>query len=334
MIHIHKINLSTEVLSMPNVLFLTSLAPEITSLFTQYTPDDFTVNVQSISLPEEQQIALAKEADFLILFPSKISDNVLRAAKRLKLIQLVSVGFDQMNLDLCRQLYIHLANNGGTNSIDVAEHTLAMVLAFYQRFAQLDHNVRTNQWRAIDSGKTTYTIHNKTAGIIGMGQIGQKVARLMNAFGAKVIYYDAYPQSEQVEQELGITRTTLDDLLQQADIVTLHVPLLPATQGLIGARELTLMKSNAILVNTCRGPVVDEAALTEALSQNQIGGATLDVLLQEPPASDNPILGLDNVLFTPHTAGVTYDTWPRRGEFIFQNIQRVWRGEAPLATVT
>ncbi|MEZ4634020.1 MAG: NAD(P)-dependent oxidoreductase [Caldilineaceae bacterium] len=132
---------------------------------------------------------------------------------------------------------------------------------------------------------------------------------------------------------MGVTHVDLPDLLQQADIVTLHVPLNEHTQGLIGAEQLALMKPTAMLVNTCRGPVVDEKALTAALTARKIAGAALDVLEQEPPATDNLILQRDNVLLTPHTAGVTVDTWARRGEFIFENIQRVHRGETPLAVV-
>ena len=319
---------------MPKVIFLTSLAPKITSQLVQHAPPDFEVAIHSHTLPESDLVSLVREADFLILFPSRISKTVLQAARRLKLIQLVSVGFDQMDLALCRELGIPVANNGGTNSIDVAEHTLALILALYRRLLEMDHNVRRQRWRATDSGLTTFTIHGKTAGIVGLGQIGQKVTRLLQAFGAEVLYYDAYPPAEAVERELGVTRTALADLLRRSDIVSLHVPLTAETEGLIGATELSLMKPTAILVNTCRGPVIDEAALTAALNEGQIAGAGLDVLAQEPPAPDNPLLQQDNVLLTPHTAGVTFDTWPRRGEFIFHNLRRVWEGEPPLAVVS
>jgi phosphoglycerate dehydrogenase-like enzyme len=318
---------------MPNVLFLTNLAPQTAALLTQQAPPDFRVAVHPISLPDEEKIPLVRTADFLILFPGVISDNVLRAAQNLKLIQLVSAGFDRINVDLCRELGIPVANNGGANSIDVAEHTIALILGCYRRMVAMDANVRNNRWSAIDSGATTYTIMGKTAGIIGLGKIGQRTARLLAAFGAKLLYYDPYPASPAVEQELGVQRVELDQLLRQSDIVTLHVPLNAATRGLISTRELGLMKPTALLINTCRGPVVDEAALTTALQNRQILGAGLDVLEKEPPAPDNPLFQLDNVIFTPHTAGVTYDTWPRRGEFIFENLQRVWRGEPPLATV-
>ncbi len=309
------------------------MAPELAGLLTVHAPAGFDVSVHPTNLADDEKIALVAAADFLILFPGVIAEPVLRAAHRVKLIQLVSAGFERLDLDLCRTLDIPVANNGGANAIDVAEHTITLILAFYRRLLQMDANVRDGRWSAIDSGATTYTLRNKTVGIVGLGNIGRRTARLLKAFGAQVIYADAFPAPATVERELGVTRVALDELLRQSDIVTLHVPLNDQTRRLIGERELALMKPTALLVNTCRGLVVDEAALTQALRGRRIRGAALDVLAQEPPAADNPILQLDNVLLTPHTAGVTYDTWPRRGEFIFENLQRVWRGDPPLAVV-
>ena len=284
-------------------------------------------------LPDEEKIPLVQDADFLILFPSIISERVLRSAPRLKLIQLVAAGYDSMNVNLCRELGIPVANNGGANSIDVAEHTIGLILGFYRRLIELDCNVRADRWRDIDTGSSTYTINGKTVGIVGLGNIGRRVAHLLRAFGVHILYYDQYPPAGDMESELGVTRIALEDLLRESDIVTVHLPLTPETRGIIGRHELSLMKPTALLVNTCRGPIVDEVALTEVLNEERILGAALDVLEQEPPSLDNPLLKLDNVLLTPHVAGVTYDTWTRRGEFVFQNLQRVWEGEPPLAVV-
>ncbi len=318
---------------MPKVLFFTSLPPETAALLTQYAPPDFDVSTYPDTLLDAEKISLVQDADFLILFPGHLTEPVIRAAKRVKLIQLVSVGFDKMDLPLCQQLGIPVANNGGTNALDVAEHTIALILTFYRRMNELDRNVRNNQWSIIDSGATTYTIQGKTVGIIGLGKIGQRVARLLRAFGATVLYHDIVPPNPTLETELGVRRVALDVLLQQADVVTVHVPLNAETRGLLSTPQFAQMKPTALLVNTCRGPVVDEAALTETLKARRILGAALDVLEKEPPDPTNSLLRLDNVLFTPHTAGITYDTWPRRGQFIFANLQRVWVGQAPLATV-
>lgn len=318
---------------MPKVIFFTNLAPDTAALLTDQAPDGFEVTTASAKLPPEQQVALTHDADFVILFPGVISGEALRAAKALKLVQLVSAGFDTLDINLCKELEIPVANNGGTNSTDVAEHTITLILSWYRRLNEMDRNVRTGRWGAIDSGATTYTINGKTVGLVGLGNIGRKVARLLNAFGAKVLYTDAFPAAPEVEQELGVQRVTMDELLAQSDIVSLHVPLNKATRGLMSDAQFAKMKRHALLVNTCRGPVVDEAALVRALQSGQIAGAALDVLEQEPPAEDNPLLAMENVLLSPHVAGVTRDTWARRGAFIFANLQRVWRGETPQAVI-
>lgn len=318
---------------MPKIRFFTNLAPELAAMITAHAPAEYEVTVHSAQLPDEEKIALVADADFLILFPGVISERVLRAAPRLKLIQLVSAGFDRMDLDLCRSLGIPIANNGGTNSIDVAEHTFSLILGLYRLLTAMDRNVRAGRWNAIDSGATTYTIHGKTVGIVGFGNIGRQLASRMRAFGAKLLYYDVQPVAPAVEEEYAVTRVSLEELLQQSDVVTLHVPLNKHTHHLISTPQLELMKPTSLLINTCRGPVVDEAALIAALTARRIAGAGLDVLTEEPPEADNPLFALDNVLLTPHTAGVTRDTWTRRGEFIFANIQRVWQGQPPLAAV-
>lgn len=318
---------------MPNVIFLTSLAPDLAQQIVNPAPADYTVSIYSHTISGAEKAELLSDADFLILFPSRIEEEALRAASKLRLIQLVSAGFDQMDLPLLKELGIPLANNGGTNSIDVAEHTIAMMLALYRRFRELDPMIRSGGWRTIDTGTCTYTIDGKTVGIIGLGNIGQKVARRLQGWGARLLYYDAFPQTPAVEQSLNVTRVSLAELLRESDIVTLHTPLNEQTRGIINQAGLALMKPNAIIVNTCRGPVINEADLIVALEQGQIAGAALDVLAQEPPAADNPLLKMENVLFTPHSAGITYDTWARRGRFIFENLARVWAGQEPLATV-
>lgn len=318
---------------MPQVVFFTSLAPDLAKILVQSAPPQFDVGIHRLDIAEDRQKQLIQDADFLILFASGIPEAVLRSARRLKLIQLVGAGYDKINMALCREIGVPVANNGGTNAIDAAEHALMLMLAAYRRLPVMDRNVRSGDWDALDSGATTYTIHGKTVGIVGLGKIGQRVARLLKPFEAELLFFDPSPPPEDVQRSLGVTQASLGELLRRSDIVTLHVPLLPSTRHLIGARELATMKPTALLVNTGRGPVVDEAALTEALRRRQIGWAALDVYAKEPVDPANPILQLENTIFTPHTGGVTYDTWARRGEFIFQNLQRVWAGGKPLAVV-
>ncbi len=318
---------------MPKALFLTHLAADQARILVQTAPPEFEVAIHPLDLPLDEQKRLIADADFLILLGTGIPDEVLRAAPKLKMIQLVGAGYDRINLPLCRELNVLVANNGGTNAIDAAEHALALMFGAYRRLPEMDRNVRAGAWQAIDSGESTYTIHGKTIGIVGLGKIGQHLARLLKAFEAELLFFDAAPPPAEVQRSLGVSQVTLDELLRRSDIVTLHVPLLPATRNMIGARELALMKPTALLVNTCRGPVVDEAALTKALKARQIRWAALDVYAKEPPDPANPLLQLENAVFTPHSAGVTNDTWERRGRFMFENLQRVWAGEKPLSAV-
>lgn len=318
---------------MPIAPFFTGILPEMAERITNHAPADYKVTVHAPNLSEAEQIETLQDADFLILFGAPPADAALRAAKNLKLIQLVSAGYDQLNVALCQELGIPIANNGGANSIDVAEHTLALILGFYRHMIAQDCNVRNNQYKNINNGLDTYTIHGKTVGLVGLGNIGQRVAKLLNTFGAKIIYTDAQQASPQVEEEYNATYTDLNSLLQQSDIVSLHVPLLDSTRNMISTEQLAQMKSNALLVNTCRGGVIDQPALTKVLQEKSILGAALDVLTPEPPDPNDPILKCENVLLTPHSAGVTFDTWSRRGEFVFANLQRVWSGEKPQAVV-
>jgi len=318
---------------MPKVIFFTDLADELAQQVVAPAPQEWDVSVLPHDLPESEKANRAADADFLILFPGHLEEAVLRSAAGLKLVQLVSAGFDRMPLALLEELGVPLANNGGTNSIDVAEHTFALILSVYRRLTEMDHNVRNDGWKDIDSGMTTFTIHGKTVGIVGLGHIGKEVAKRLVPFQANVLYYDPFPVAAEVERSLQVERVSLHELLERSDIVSLHVPLNDQTRHLIGQAELERMKSSAILVNTCRGPVVDEDALTEALRSGAIRAAGLDVLKDEPTDPGNPILQLENAVFSPHIAGVTYDTWQRRGQFIFNNLQRVWAGQEPLSQV-
>lgn len=318
---------------MPQAVFFTPLEAELVEAFLRHKPDDLEVTVERPDADSVRRTALVKAADFLILFPGRIEDEVLRVGEKLRLINLVSAGFEHMNLDLCRSMGVPVANNGGTNAIDVAEHTLALILGAYRRLVILDNDVRHDRWDATPTGKVTRTIHGKTVGIVGLGHIGRRVAHLLQPFGAKLLYADALPAEASVEEELGVARADLGDLLERSHIVTLHVPLNDTTRHMIGSSELGLMKETALLVNTCRGGVVDEPALIQALRSGRPAFAALDVLEREPPDPANPLLELENVLLTPHTAGITRDSWERRGEFVFGNIEKVRRGEKPEAEV-
>lgn len=318
---------------MRKILFLSSLTPALSAQVTQHAELEDQIHIASPRQTTDAIQELVAQHEYLILFPGVLDDDTIRAGAHLRLIQLVSAGFDRINVGLCRSLGIPVANNGGTNAPDVAEHTLMFMLAFLRRFAEFDRFVKDGAWRGIDSATHTLTLAGKTVGIIGLGKIGQRVAQLLAPFGVEILFHDAFPPAPDICRALQARRVSLETLLAESDIITLHVPLNDDTRQMIDTRALARMKANALLINTCRGEVVDETALAEAIRAGQIGGAALDVMMQEPPAPDHPLFHLDNIIFTPHTAGVTFDSFARRGEFIFANITRVARGEAPLALV-
>jgi len=276
--------------------------------------------------------AALPETEYLVgLGEVKMDDMFYKSAPKLKLVQLLSAGYDRVDIEAARRAHVPVCNNGGANAVAVAEHALMLMLAVSRRLVWQHSMVASGRWRGNDiSSVRLYEIHDRTLGIIGLGTIGKKVARLARAFGLHVQYYDVARLTEDQADALGVRFRLLNELLRTSDIMSLHVPLTSLTRHMIGARELRLMKPTAYLINTCRGPVVDEPALHEALTSGTIAGAGLDVFEQEPPAANNPLFGLDNVVLTPHFAGPTWDNQYSRFRNGFDNVQRVARGEKPL----
>jgi phosphoglycerate dehydrogenase-like enzyme len=276
--------------------------------------------------------AAMKEAEYFMGFArGDMTADFYRGAPKLKLIQLVSAGYDRLDVEAARQARVPVANNGGANSVAVAEHTMMLILAVYKRLAWMHTNVVAGKWRVGDLGEQkVYELAGKTLGIVGLGTIGKKVARRAPAFDMKVQYYDIVRLSEDQEDALGVRFALLPELLRTSDVVSLHVPLNAVTRNMMSTREFAMMKDTAILINTCRGPVVDETALHQALTTNQIAGAGLDVMTEEPPIADHPLFKLDNITITPHMAGPTWENWAKAFRNGFDNIQRVASGRTAL----
>jgi phosphoglycerate dehydrogenase-like enzyme len=311
------------------VLFIHGVHPKVVDAITSYTPDGFRTEALSADTPEELLIEASRDADFIVLHPARIADNVLRAATHVRMVQILSAGFDGLNLDLIHELEVPCANNGGANSWAVSDHAVLLMLAVYKRLVVTDASTRDGRWGEPITGLNTFEMANKLVGILGIGNIGRQVARRVQAFDAQVQYYDKYPLSEERERELNIERVSLEELFRSSDILTCHTPLTSETERIVNAQRLGMMKPTAVLINTSRGGVVDEGALIDALNAGTIAGAGLDVFEQEPVDPDNPLLKMDNVIATPHAAGGTWDTWFRRAEFAYANIARVWAGDEP-----
>ncbi len=314
----------------PRIVVVPPSFAEINEIAREMAPAGFdTVIVRG--QPEPDVLATA---EYMVCYPHvKMSDAFYRAAPRLKLVQLLSAGYDDVDLEAARRAKVPVSNNGGANAISVSEHALMLMLAVSRRVVWQHGNVSQGRWRGNGLAPRMYEVFDKTLGIIGLGTIGKKVARLGRAFGMRVQYYDIARLPEHEEDALGVRFRLFRELLGSSDIVTLHVPLNDSTRHMIGDAELALMRPEAIVVNTSRGPVIDEPALYRALSANKLFGAGLDVFDQEPPPADNPLLKLDNVLLTSHFAGPTWDNHVARFRNAFDNVQRVNRGERPLWVV-
>lgn len=257
----------------------------------------------------------------------------MRQAPQLRMVQLLASGYDGIALDLLEELGIACARNGGANARAVADQAVLMMLALYRRLFETDREVRAGQWNAGISGLNTFEMAGKVVGIVGLGDIGRQVARRVQGFEAQVIYFNRTRLAPQLEEQLGVRYAPLEQLLQTADVVSLHAPSSAQSEHMIDAAALQRMKPSALLINTGRGALVDEAALVQALQSGRLAGAGLDVFGQEPVAPDNRLLALHNVVLSPHSAGTTADTWVRRGQFAYDNIGRVLAGQSPVALV-
>lgn len=303
--------------------------PEIMQMARELLPSGFSL--EWLEQGEASAIRQAKfaQADIMFAYPGNPSADDLAGARRLKLFQVLSAGYEWLDLAAFKRANIPVANNGGANAPTVAEHTILLILAVYKKLPLHHNTLRAGRWLGAQETLNMREFRGKTLGIIGFGRIGREVAQIARGFQAAICYYDAVRAPEAVEQALGATWVSFDELLTKADVVSIHTPLTSETNGFINARAFALMKPSAILINTSRGPVVDESALLAALRERRIAGAGLDVFVAEPLPADSPLLSLENVVLTSHIAGVTLDTWSRRLAFSFANAQRVASGQAP-----
>ena len=294
--------------------------------------------------PDDADVpALLKGAEALVIpavGPALRSD--LFDGSKLKLIQVTGAGVDRLNRASIERLSIPVANVPGGSNAAVAEYAVTAAVMLLRRLCWASCAIRRGEYGAIRArliADNVGGLEGALVGIVGLGVIGLAVARGFRAAGCELLYHDPAPPDPAGAEALGAERVSLDELLRRADVVSLHVPLLPATRNLIGAAELQAMRPGAVLINASRGGVVDEKALAEALQSGRLAGAAVDVYATEPPLADNPLLGLEGeaaerCLLTPHMAGVTRQSAAFLFRWAWQNVERVLRsGEPPLHRV-
>ncbi len=276
---------------------------------------------------EEHLKAIIAEADYAISGQVAVPGEVLRAAKRLKLLHKWGVGYDNIDIATAKALGIQVARTTGSNALPVAEFALGLMLSALRFIAYGHAELKMGRWATGRLPGDTFTLSGKTVGIVGFGAIGQNLARLLAGFGCRILYSKRTPLAAAQEQALGVRHAPLARILAEADIVSLHCPLTPETENLIDADALAAMKRTAVLVNVARGGVVNEADLVAALRARTIAGAAMDVYAVEPLPPDSELLTLDNLVATPHLAAMAADTFEPTVKRMFANIAHVSRGE-------
>ena len=251
---------------------------------------------------EETLISLAGDVDAIMTCFAQVTPNVLRAAPNCAAVGRFGVGVDNIAVDTATELGMAVTYVPDYCVDEVSDHVMALLLAFNRRIVLFDNSVKNEGWGSVPLTMRMMRLRGKTLGVIGFGRIGQAVAQKALAFGFRVLAYDPYMTAEQCALRGARKVEDMDAVLRESDFVTLHSPLNEETRGLIGARELDMMKSEAFLINCARGPLIDESALYDALTGGGIAGAGLDVMEDNHPPSDHPLLGLDNIIITPHVA--------------------------------
>jgi len=277
--------------------------------------------VELVTLGSQDEPAqLIRDLDFLIA--GKVTRAMLDAAPRLRLIMAPGIGTDGIDLSAAAEKAIPVSITVPGNVTEVAEHTRLLMLAVCRRLIELDRGLRQGRWMMWERRLESFNLSGRTLGLVGMGRIGQAVAKRAAGFDMRIQYHDPV-------RAAGFPYAPLDELLGASDFVSLHVPLTSQTARLLNAERIRLMKPTAVLINTSRGEVVEETALVAALKAGRLAGAGLDVFIQEPLPADHPLLSLDNVVLTPHAASGTLDGLRAKAAVYAANIRRVLAGQPP-----
>ena len=279
--------------------------------------------------PRDEVLRRVKDKEGLVcLLTEKVNEEFLRSAPKLRIASNVAVGYDNIDVDACTKRGIAVTNTPGVLDETTADFAWTLLMTVARRVAEGELLARSGNWKSWNLDQLCGAdVWGKTLGIVGFGRIGRSVARRASGFQMKIIYTDAVRVSEEVEKSLNAEFRDMNSLLAESDFISLHVPLLPETRGLFDAPKLFRMKPTAFLINTSRGPVVDEAALADALENNKIAGAALDVFENEPFI--HPGLKRPNVVLTPHIASASIETRTKMALMAANNIVAVFKGRRP-----
>ena len=312
------------------VVVLDAISPAVADRLRSLLPSGFELT-HGTALGDDHLKAIVADADYAISGQVAVSGEVLRAAKRLKLLHKWGVGVDNLDIEAARELGIKVARTTGSNSVAVAEFTIGLMICALRNIPHLHVDLHRGKWQN-RRGHGPFLLSGKTVGLVGFGAIGKAVARRLSGFGCSILYNKPRRLAVASEADLGVEFANLPALLARSDVVSLHCPLTAETAGLIDRAALTSMKRTAVLINAARGGIVVEDDLLWALRNAVIHAAAVDVYDVEPLPADSPLLGVENLTLTPHLGAINADTFEPNARRMFANIARVSRGEAIPAT--
>lgn len=320
-------------MSKPKVYVTRKVYDEGLDLLKKYA--DVEVYGKNGGIPHNLLVKKVADVEGLLcLLSDKIDAEVINAGKNLKVISNYAVGYNNIDIKTATEKGIYVTNTPGILTETTADLAFSLLMSVSRRIVEADKYVRRGEWR-VAWGPKMYTggdIWGKTLGIIGFGRIGQAMARRGLGFNMKV-FYNSVTRKPELEKEMGVEWGSIEDILKKSDFVSLHVPLTPDTNGMIGAEQLALMKATAYIINTARGQVIDEKALYRALKNGKLAGAGLDVFQIEPINMDNPLLTLDNIVVAPHIGSASVETRTEMSIMNAKDILAVLQGKDPVNLV-
>jgi phosphoglycerate dehydrogenase-like enzyme len=301
----------------------------------EQAPDGMNVVGTPLNSDRDANAALVETADVVIPWMRSFEPDMVDSAKNLKLIQALSAGTDYLPVADLAEKGIRVANNHGGNSVAVSEHAVMLMVAAYRQIGRQVENLYSGKYGDdfYDIWEELHELTGKRVGIIGLGQIGSRVAKRLQGWECEVVYHDTREFDAEYEEAAHATRVSFDELIETSDIITCHVPLDRSTRGILSDSEFERMKPTTIVINTCRGPVIDEAALIRALDSEQIKGAGIDVTEIEPIEASNDLKDRRNVYLTPHLAGSSIEAREKALDWAIHNATRLYNGEEPGAII-
>ncbi len=310
------------------------MAPDVKEIFMSQVPKGWTPTFVDVDEGEAKVAKELADAEYIIGGGGVLTDKLLENARKLKLLETPAQDTGNLPVKYALGRGIIVANGGGANAIAVSEYTVSAMLNLLKRTLQFNQGIREGKWRLAIDRKDVHELYEKTIGIVGFGNIGRKVAKICHdGFGANIIYFERFFVPYAMRADMKAKPVSLEELLKQSDIVSLHVPSFTANRAMMGWEQLNMMKPTAYLINTSRGANIDEKALVRALNEKKIAGAAIDVYNPEPPDPKNPLLNMPNVLVTPHIAGNAAEVAVRSYDIMWRNIVLVSEGRDPVSRI-